>query len=484
MSDSLTEPSLLGRLLGDRYEIRARLGHGGMGEVFEAVDRRLGRSVAIKVLRPELAADERFLARFRREAATAAGLAHAGIVSVHDIGEQAGRTFIVMELVAGRTIADIVMTTRALDVTRVARIGSAAARALAHAHDRGVVHRDVSPVNIMVTADDAVKILDFGIARGRSDAMRSTATSRGTLAFLAPEVLRGSPVDARADVFALGVTLRELAQVVDAPHAGLDGIIDRAAAADPGARFMTAAAFADALDELHGTLMPDFAQQAFDATHRTGSGTEPIVRVATRPLATSARSDAEPARGLALEPARGVALDPARGVALGPARGVALGPARGLATAPGRRRSRGGRVVRAAVAAALVGIALGGTVVVGQALVSMSAPRVPDPVVGAVALAPPRDLATAASCDGMFSTGVDLTWTASAPADGYEIRRREGDDRSVLVARVRGASAEAFRDTDLGVDTAYAYRVRAFDGPRVSRWSNVVEVATPLLCLT
>ena len=136
------------------------------------------------------------------------------------------------------------------------------------------------------------------------------------------------------------------------------------------------------------------------------------------------------------------------------------------------------------VATALVGIALGGTVVVGQALVSMSAPRVPDPVVGARALAPPTALATAASCDGMFSTGVDLTWIASAPADGYEIRRREGEDPFVLVARVRSGSAEAFRDADLGVDTAYAYRVRAFHGPRVSRWSNVVEVATPLLCLT
>ena len=467
MSDSLTEPSLLGSLLADRYEIRARLGRGGMGEVFEAVDRRLGRSVAIKVLRPELAADERFLARFRREAATAAGLAHVGIVSVHDIGEHAGRTFIVMELVAGHTLDDVAVTGPPLDVARVARIGSAAARALAHAHDRGVVHRDVSPANIMVTADDAVKILDFGIARGRSDAMRSTATSRGTLAFVAPEVLRGSPIDARADVFALGATLRELAQVVGAPHARLDSIIDRAAAADPGARFMTAAAFADALDELHGTLAQDFVPQALDATHRTSSGTEPIVRIATRPLATAARSDGGPARG----------------VALSPARGMALGPARGVAT-PSGRRSPGGRVVRAVIATALVSVALGGTVVVGQALVSMSAPRVAEPVVGAAVLAQPTALATTASCDGMFSTGVDLMWMATAPADGYEIWRRERDDRFMLVARVRGASSETFRDTDLGVDAAYAYRVRAFDGPRVSRWSNVAEVATPLLCLT
>jgi len=202
-----------------------------------------------------------------------------------------------------------------------------------------------------------------------------------------------------------------------------------------------------------------FAAQALDSTHRTGIGTEPIVRIATRPFVTADRSDGDAARG------------------------ASLGPAQGLATSP-RRRSPGGRVVRAIVATALVGIALGGTVVVGQALVSMSAPKVAHPVVGAVALAPPSDLVTTASCDGMFSTGVDLTWTAGTPADGYELWRRERDDRFTLVARVRGASAEAFRDADLGVDTAYAYRVRAFDGPRVSRWSNVVEVATPLLCLT
>ncbi len=351
------------------------------------------------------------------------------------------------------------MTGRPLAASRVARIGAAAARALAHAHDRGVVHRDVSPANIMVTADDGVKILDFGIARGRSDAMRSAATSRGTIAFVAPEVLRGSPIDARADAFALGATLRELAQIVDAPHARLDSIIDRAANADPGARFMTASAFADALDELQRSLAQDFVPQALDATHRTGGGTEPIVRIATRPFATAVGSDG------------------------GPARGAATDPARGPTTSPGRRL-QGGRVVRAVVATALVSIALGGTVVVGQALVSMSAPRVANPAVDAAPLIPPTELVTTASCDGIFSTGVDLTWSATAPADGYEIWRRERADRFMLVARVRGAGAEAFRDTDLGVDAAYAYRVRAFDGPRVSRWSNVDEVATPLLCLT
>ncbi|MDH4113332.1 MAG: protein kinase, partial [Actinomycetota bacterium] len=143
MTAPLTETSPLGSLLAGRYEIRAPLGRGGMGEVFEAVDRRLGRTVAIKLLLPDLAADERFLTRFRWEAATAAGLSHLGIVSVHDIGEDAGRTFIVMEFVAGRTLADIARTSAPLDTHRIARVGSASARALAHAHERGIVHRDV-----------------------------------------------------------------------------------------------------------------------------------------------------------------------------------------------------------------------------------------------------------------------------------------------------------------------------------------------------
>ena len=227
MSAPLTEPSLrdpsrigsgaaplrfdlVGSVLIDRYEIRAVIGRGGMGEVFEAVDRRLKRTVAIKVLRPELAADERFLSRFRREAATAARLTHPGIVAVHDIGEDGGKTFIVMEFVAGRTLAEVASGRSNPTADRVRNIGVAAARALAHAHDRGVVHRDVSPANIMVTDDEAVKILDFGIARGGSAALRSNAASRGTLPYVAPEVLKGAAADARADVFSLGVVAYQL----------------------------------------------------------------------------------------------------------------------------------------------------------------------------------------------------------------------------------------------------------------------------------
>ena len=178
----VTELTLVGEVLASRYEIRALLGRGGMGEVYEAADLDLDRTVAVKVLRPELAADRRFLARFRREARTAARLGHPGIVAVHDIAESDGRAFIVMELVPGATLGDLVARGGAMDPVVAARLVADAADALAHAHDRGVVHRDVSPGNVMVTDVGSVKILDFGIARAvrGSGAARSGSDALGT----------------------------------------------------------------------------------------------------------------------------------------------------------------------------------------------------------------------------------------------------------------------------------------------------------------
>jgi Protein kinase domain len=446
------DATIVGSLLAGRYEIRAPLGRGGMGEVFEAVDRRLGRTVAVKVLRPELAADERFLVRFRREAATAARLSHAGIVAVHDIGEDAGRTFIVMEFVAGRTLADLTHARTASTAERVASIGVAAGRALAHAHHRGIVHRDVSPTNIMVTADGMVKILDFGIARGGSAAVRSTASSRGTLPYLAPEVLQGGRVDARADVYALGTVLTEMAGSVD--DASLHAVLTRATAADPGERFPSAASFADALEreaegETHTRTMP--------LHERPSRMTAPIVRTATRPL--------EPASGppAALEPARGIAV---------------------ARHGRGRHRSRrAGRIARVAVASSLVAFAIVAALVIAEIVASLSAPQAAASVTGPDEVPAPTGLTASASCDGLFSTGVDLTWSGGAPVRGYEIWRRGVNDGRVLVARVRGVHTEAFRDTDLGVDARYSYRIRAFDGPRVSPWSKAAEVSTPFFCL-
>jgi serine/threonine-protein kinase len=452
MSAPLTEPSLLGSLLADRYEIRALLGRGGMGEVYEAVDRRLGRTVAVKLLRPELADDERFLVRFRREASTAARLSHEGIVAVHDIGVAGDRTFIVMEFVAGNTLEDLARAGRRLDATEIARIGSSAARALAHAHDRGVMHRDVSPANIMVTTLGSVKILDFGIARAGGEAAVSTL-SRGTIAYMAPEVLRGGPADARADIYALGSVLRDAAEAVDDRR--LLEALERATSPDPTRRFISANAFAVALQQAGGSHASEPAAATEPLPARGTSHTAPIAPIATRPIATATAAP--------------VARAPAS--------------ARGLAVRRGGRRTGGARTVRAVAASAGVVIALGAALVLGQAFTSMSEPQrtepsAPEPVPG------PSGLVASASCDGLFSTGVDLEWSGTPPVKGYEIWRGEGDGARTLVAQVRGVHSEAFSDRALGVDASYTYRVRAYDGPRVSEWSNVAEVATPFLCLT
>jgi hypothetical protein len=371
-------------------------------------------------------------------------------VSVHDIGEHAGRTFIVMELVAGRTLAEL---GRRDDASSIARIGAAAARALAHAHDRGIVHRDVSPANIMVTADGTVKVLDFGIARGPS----ATAASRGTVAYVAPEVLRGETADPRADVYSLGIVLRELARDLDDP--ALTDVLARATASAPRARFASAAAFARALDGLAGVRETAAGAEAPDG--RTGERTEPIVRVATRPLATAVPVQRDlPVRAQALPLARGIAV-----------------PRRG-------RRAPRVRIARVAVTAAAALVGLGVAVVLGETVASMSSSRATASVSGPEPLTPPTGLVATASCDGLFSTGVDLTWTGGPPAKGYEVRRRGGTDGRVLVARVGGMRTSSFRDTDLGVDASYAYRVRSVDGPRVSRWSETAVVSTPLLCLS
>lgn len=455
MSAPVADASLLGALLAGRYEIRALLGRGGMGEVFEAVDRSLGRTVAVKVIRTELAADRRFLARFRREARTAAGLAHPGIVAVHDVGEDAGRTFIVMEFVAGRTLAEL-SDDGPLGVDTVARVGGAAARALAHAHERGVVHRDVSAANVMMTFDGGVKVLDFGIARGGSARVGARAT-HGTLAYLAPEVLRGEPVDARADIFALGAVLRELTLKASGRTSGLDAAIARATAERPNDRFPSASAMAEAFERAAAQLTPSSPGRApvIGDDMRTPERTAPIPHRPARPL---------PVRG---------------------ATPAGLRPVRGVAVVGTRPRPRRGWVARTLVMVAIAGIVAGGALVIASTLASLSSPQSTTSVRGPAPVPVPEGLTASASCDGLFSTGVDLAWTGKAPVKGYEVWRRGiADDSRTLVVRLRGVHSTSYRDVDLGVDTRYTYRVRAFDGPLVSDWSEAAKVSTPLLCLT
>jgi len=204
-------------MLGQRYEVGEVLGRGGMAEVHRGRDIRLGREVAIKVLRSDIARDPTFQARFRREAQAAASLNHPAIVAVYDTGEDsvaAGDVpYIVMEYVEGRTLRDVLKDEGVMEVNAAMSFAADICAALDFSHRNGIVHRDVKPGNVMITPAGAVKVMDFGIARAVSDSsvtMTSTAAVIGTAQYLSPEQARGESVDARSDVYSAGCLLFEL----------------------------------------------------------------------------------------------------------------------------------------------------------------------------------------------------------------------------------------------------------------------------------
>ena len=262
--------------VGGRYELGELLGRGGMAEVRQAVDQRLGRSVAVKQLRTDLAVDPTFQARFRREAQSAAGLNHPTIVAVYDTGEEidplsgVAIPYIVMELVEGSTLRDVLREGRKILPERALELTQGVLDALSYSHKAGIVHRDIKPANVMLTPNGAVKVMDFGIARAVADTsatMTQTAAVIGTAQYLSPEQARGETVDARSDLYSTGCLLYELLvgrppfvgdspvsvayqHVREAPTPPsqldpeitpeLDAVVLKALAKDPGDRYQSA----------------------------------------------------------------------------------------------------------------------------------------------------------------------------------------------------------------------------------------------------
>ncbi|MEM6108230.1 Stk1 family PASTA domain-containing Ser/Thr kinase [Mycobacterium sp. 050272] len=285
--------------LSDRYELGDILGFGGMSEVHLARDVRLHRDVAVKVLRADLARDPSFYLRFRREAQNAAALNHPAIVAVYDTGEAetpAGPLpYIVMEYVDGVTLRDIVHNDGPLPPRRAIEIIADACQALNFSHQNGIIHRDVKPANIMISTTNAVKVMDFGIARAIADSGNSvtqTAAVIGTAQYLSPEQARGDSVDARSDVYSLGCVLYEILTgeppfTGDSPvsvayqhvredpvppskrHAGispdLDAVVLKALAKNPDNRYQTAAEMRADLVRVHNGEPPEAPKVLTDA---------------------------------------------------------------------------------------------------------------------------------------------------------------------------------------------------------------------------
>jgi serine/threonine-protein kinase len=288
--------SAVGDLLAGRYELRSRLGRGGMAEVYRAADRRLDREVAVKVLADHLLSDPRSIQRFQREGRTAAALKHPNIVDVYDAASEGDTHYLVMELIEGPTLADIIAREERLAVPRALNIAGRIATALQVAHDRGLVHHDVKPSNVLFDSDGNVKVADFGIARAASS---DITTVQGSPPYVAPEQARGGLADPRSDIYGLGCVLFEMltgrppftgdspsevvmqhlerppprvSDVRDGVTSHVDALVDRALAKDPAQRYASAQEFRTDIERVATGLAPA-AQATIVSTRHLDPGT-------------------------------------------------------------------------------------------------------------------------------------------------------------------------------------------------------------------
>ena len=320
------------RVLSGRYRVDELIGRGGMASVYRGYDLTLGRLVAIKVLKRDLANDSAFRTRFRLEAQAASRMAHPTIVRVYDAGEDSEMApdgtvspvpFIIMELVHGSLLKDIIAS-GPVPVTDAVRYVDGILEALEYSHRAGVVHRDIKPGNVMVTDAGQVKVMDFGIARAVSDSSSTVAETTqilGTAAYFSPEQAKGEPVDARADVYSAGVVLYELlagrqpfrgetpvavayqhvsetpippSEINETVPRALDAIALRALAKDPFQRYQDAASFREALDAIDRRQAA--VQAAGRRAHERAVRTQPATgrRDGSVPASAEHRHDDDP----------------------------------------------------------------------------------------------------------------------------------------------------------------------------------------------
>lgn len=268
--------SMVGRTFNNRYALTERVGLGGMAEVYRAKDNVLGRTVAVKVMLPQYAADPTFTKRFRQEAASAANLQSPYIVSIYDWGLDGETYYIVMEFLRGTDLKTAINERGAINQRKAAEIGSQIAQALSVAHEGGVIHRDIKPQNIMIQPDGNIKVMDFGIARAGDAGLSQTATVLGTAHYVSPEQAQGKELTGASDIYSLGVVLYEattgklpfdgqdavsvaVKQVNELPappstinpnlDPGLEAIIMKALEKDPSKRFKDAAEMRHVLND-------------------------------------------------------------------------------------------------------------------------------------------------------------------------------------------------------------------------------------------
>jgi len=391
-----------GLLLAERYRVLRSLGGGGMAEVFLAEDDILARLVAVKVLRAQLAGDEQFVERFRREAQAAAALGHPNIVAIYDRGVAGDVSFIVMEYVRGETLKERVRRDGRLEPQEAVEIALQVLAGLQFAHERHIVHRDVTAQNVLIDAGRAVKIADFGIARVGTSGLTTTGVRMGTVQYVSPEQARGEPADERADLYSLGVILYEMltgrlpftadndvalalkhanemppgpAAMVSGLPSELDRITLKALAKDPDERYQTAAQFAGDLRRLQRSAAWSGAAAGAAGGAMGGAAAPPIAPEAP-PSGTAAPSptrvfDAEPTRLVGPGPTRVIDAEPTRGARAEPTAGgtpattaADSAPTRVVGTTAAARRAarRRRRVTAVIVALLLAALAVGGFV--------------------------------------------------------------------------------------------------------------------------